>query len=137
MKHTGNKPHYVKNRNRELLAAYRKALDNADGNIRLPDICRTAANTPCSRFWISEERARDVITLMLKGQYALDEMKPLTREMYIEIFHRVSRLRDEKPDDSLYDLVFAAVNSPAPKFYLTPESVLQIIWRIRRGHYVK
>ena len=62
-------------------------------------------------------------------------MKPLTREMYIEIFHRVDNLRRQKPDTPLCDLVFQVVNSPAPKFYLTPESVSVIICHIRRGRY--
>lgn len=134
MKHNGNVSHFATIRNRELYKAYRNACSNAK-HINRHEICRTVANTPCFRFWVSEERALYVITNMYKGQYILDNMKPLKREMYIEIFKRVDTLRHQNPKTSLYDLVFQVVNSPAPKFYMTPESIIIIIWRIKKGYY--
>lgn len=135
MKHHGNLSHFIYMRNRELYKAYRHAIANTKAHISLHEICRTAANTPCPRFWVSEERAAIVISNIYKGQYILDNMRPLTREMYIEIFRRVDSLRTSQPDATLYDLVFQVVNSPAPKFYLTPESVAVIICHIKKGRY--
>ena len=134
MKHHGNVSHFIYIRNRELYKAYRHALAGTS-HIVLRDICRTVAETPCPRFWVSEERALIVVSELYKGRYVLDSMKPLTREMYIEIFRRVDSLRSENPNTPLYDLVFQVVNSPAPKFYLTPESVAVIICHIKKGRY--
>lgn len=93
------------------------------------------ANSPCSRFWVSEERATAVMSALFKGQYCLDSMSPLKREMFMELFKRVQVLRAEQPKAPLFDITMLAVNSPAPKFYMTPDSVVQIIWRIKHGHY--
>ena len=134
MKHPGCISHFSSMRNRELMRAFRRAMAGAH-HIVLPEVCKTAANTPCSRFWVSEERALFVVSSMLKGQYVLDNMKPLKCEMYLEIYKRTLALRTEQPDLSLSDAVFFSVNSPAPKFYMTPQSVLQIVWRIKIGHY--
>lgn len=135
MKHHGNLSHHIYMRNRELYKAYRHAIANTKAHISLREVCRTVANTPCPRFWVSEERASIVISNIYKGQYILDNMRPRTREMYMEIFRRVDNLRTTHPNTPLYDLVFQVVNSPAPKFYLTPESVAVIICHIKRGRY--
>lgn len=134
MKHPGNVSHFAAIRNRELYKAYRKAIANAHF-INLKEVCRSVADTPCSRFWVSEERAFYVISEIYKGRYVLDGMNNLKREMYLEIFHRVDAMRQQSPEASLYDLVFDVVNSQAPKFYMTPESIVIIIWRIKNGHY--
>lgn len=134
MKHHGNVSHFAAVRNRELYKAYRHALANTT-YIDLRKVCRKVADTPCFRFWVSEERAFCIISEIYKGRYVLDNMKPLKREMYIEIFKRVDALRRDNPNVPLYDLVFSVVNSPAPKFYMTPESIIVIIWRIKNGHY--
>lgn len=134
MKHHGNVSHFAAVRNRELYKAYRHALANTT-YIDQREVCRKVADTPCFRFWVSEERAFYIISEIYKGRYVLDNMKPLKREMYIEIFKRVDALHRKNPDTPIYDLVFSVVNSPAPKFYMTPESIIVIIWRIKHGRY--
>lgn len=136
MKHHGCVCDFTPQRNKELHQAYRRALASRSF-INLREVCTIAANSPCSRFWVSEERATVVISALLKGQYALDAMSPQKREMFIEIFKRVQKQKEEDPSMSIYDAVFLAVNSPAPKFYMTTNTVVEIISRIRRGYYKK
>lgn len=134
MKHQGSVSDYIPQRNLELIQTYRRTLASKEFIVRR-DVCSIVADSPCSRFWTSEERATAVITDMLKGKYVLDSMRPLKREMFVELYKRTQQLREEQPDAPLFDIVMLAVNSPAPKFYMTPDSIVQIIWRIRRGHY--
>jgi len=136
MKHHGCLCDFTPQRNRELHQAYRRAAA-ASAYINLREVCTIASNSPCSRFWVSEERATVVVSALLKGQYVLDSMSPQKREMFLEIFKRVQEQRKETPSMSVYDAVFLAVNSPAPKFYMTPNTVVEIISRIRRGYYKK
>ena len=131
MKHRGCLSDFIPQRNLELMQAYRRACDSTQFIIQRK-VCEVVANSPCSRFWVSEERAKAVVSDILKGRYILDGMLPMKREMYIEIFRRSQALREDAP---LFDIVMLAVNSPSPKFYMTPDSVLQIVWIIRRGHY--
>lgn len=134
MKHHGCICDFTPQRNRELMQAYRRHLSSRSF-IDLHEVCSEVANSPCSRFWVSEERATVVMSALLKGQYALDSMSQQKREMFLEIFRRVSAMRQEQPDMTLSDVVFLCVNSPAPRFYMTSGSVLQTIWKIRKGHY--
>ena len=134
MKHHGSTCDFTIQRNRELLQAYRHACSKRTFIVRR-EVCEEAANSPCSRFWVSEERAAVIVSGMLKGRYVLDDMSFQKREMFLEIFKRVTNILDEKPDAKLRDAVFDAVNSPAPRFYMTTRSVVQIIWQIRNGHY--
>lgn len=134
MRHKGNICDFAVIRNKELMRAFRHTIAECSF-IDLRKACSVVANSPCSRFWVSEERATVLISAMLKGQYPLDSMRPLKKEMFVEIFKRVVAMQKEQPDIKISDAVFLVVNSPAPKFYMTPDSIVQIIWRIKKGHY--
>lgn len=100
----------------------------------MPEIFRLVADSPASRFWVSEERAAIVVSAMVSGK-PLPRMRPNKREMFEEILRRYLVLRDSNPDKSLYELVSVVVNQPAPKFYLTPRTVGEFIYRIKNGWY--
>lgn len=136
MKKHGSISDFVPARNRELLHAYRKVLEKR----KFFDIDKDFAdvvNTPCSRYWISEERAAIVISSMLKGSNILDTMRPTKREMFLEIFFKTYIVLHEHPDWTLRDCVFDVVNSPARKFYMKPRHAREILYRMKKGYYNK
>lgn len=133
MKSHGTHFEYEDERNAELIAAMRKAYEQAE-YIKMSDIYKKIVEMPASRFWVSEERAAIVISSMMKGE-TLERMGKMKREMFQEIYRRVMRLKDDHPELSTYNLVFKVVRQPAPKFYLTPGSAKVIISKIRRRWY--
>ncbi len=136
MKHPGNISDFTHMRNSELLRAFRKVFAQK----AFFDITKDygqVVNTPCSRFWISEERATAVISAIMRGQPILSSMRPTKREMFLEIYRRVLAMRNDNPDMPLCDIVFHVVNSPAPKFYMKPRHAREIIYKIKKGHYKK
>lgn len=130
MKTKGCDFEYTDQRDKELIKTYRNQLENCD-KIHLPDILAKTVNSPSSRFWVSESRAAIIIGKMFRGE-SIQGMKPMKIEMFTEIFNRAKRLRALEPKRSLNDLVCEIVNTPAPKFYLTPESAKIIICRIKK-----
>lgn len=120
-------------RNRDIMRAYREQIARA-AHIRLPDILRRVADSPASRFWVSEERAAVEVSRMLAGK-PFSRMRPNKREMFEEIFRRFIALREQFPGKSVYELTSIVVNQPAPKFYLTPRTVGEFIYRIKNGWY--
>lgn len=88
------------------------------------------ARIPAPRFYISEERA---ISLLCRKKRLGDSwgrgMVPSRRAMIDEIDRRVRILRSFNPGLTLKEAVFRVVNSPAPSFYLTPNSIRSIIYR--------
>lgn len=131
MKKLGSTSDFICERDRELMAAFRNVLIESDG-IALRDMFGMAARRPCSRFWVAERRCAEVISRMLRGD-TLPDTPPQKRRMYEEILRRVTAWRRRNPGRPLSDAVFAAVNSPAPEFYLTDRSAREIIYRIRRN----
>ena len=117
-------------RDNELMAAYKEAVSAAK-SIRLDEVFRRAVETPCSRFWCSEERAY-MVCLKIKSGVSIEQMNPTRREMFMEIFRRVEELRAFSIGESFYTLVIRVVNSPAPKFYLTPKSAQVIVHHIKK-----
>lgn len=120
-------------RNRDLMRAFNAQLA-IKKNRSMSDVYKATVNSPSERFWVSEERAAIVISNMMRGD-TLEGMGRTKRTMYYEIFHRVRKLRKLRPSDSIYNLTFEVVNSPAPQFYLTPGSAKVIIYKIRKQWY--
>lgn len=102
----------------------------------MPKIFEQVANSPCSRFWVSEERAAIVISTLLAGK-VIPNMRKNKCEMFDEIFRRFLIAREQYPEKSIYALAIMVVNQPAPKFYMTPRTVGELIYRIKNGWYEK
>lgn len=123
---------YTEARNSDLLRAFDAAC-RARGAL-MPDIFRQVADSPASRFWVSEDRAAVVISAMVNNR-PLPRMRHNKKEMYGVIYGRYLILQQRYPDRSLPDLVAEVVQQPAPKFYLTPRTVGEMIYRIKNGWY--
>lgn len=142
MKYYGSILEFTAERNNDLMRAYRLQLQKADF-IVMPRIFERVANSPASRFWVSEERATVVISSMLAGNESWDVykhkskslMSPVKREMFIEIYKRVKDSLAKNPLRPLPDVVAEIVRQPAPKFFLSPRTVGEYIYRIKNGWY--
>jgi len=126
---------FTSQRNNDLMRAYREQLALANCII-MPEIFEKVAESPARRFWVSEERAAVEVARMLVGK-PFSRMRQNKREMFEEIFRRYLALRDLHPDKSLFELVSKVVHQPSPKFYLTPRTVGELIYRIKNGWYDK
>lgn len=134
MKSFGSVLAFTRERNAELLKAYRKQIDAVDF-VRLGEIGQKIVNSPSPRFWVSEERAAAVVSAIMRGKSVLDTMRPTKREMFQEIHRRVIALKEVHPDWRLSQLVCHVVNSPAPKFYMEASSAIERLFKIRNGWY--
>lgn len=133
MKKLGAILYFTRQRNEDLMRAYRFHLHNSS-HIHLPAIYRRVAQTPAARFWVSEERAAIIISAMEAGR-PLPKMRPNKKEMFEEIHRRYLILKEQFPEKTLPSLVAEVVCQPAPKFYLTPKTVKEFICRIKTGFY--
>lgn len=132
-KNFGSIMDFTRQRNEELMRAYRRQLELAR-YIVMPEIFERIAESQSPRFWVSEERAAVEISRMLAGK-PFARMRPNKREMFEEIFRRFMIERQKFPAKSVYEIASYLVMQPAPKFYLTPRTVGEIIYRIKNGWY--
>lgn len=133
MKHFGSILHFTQQRNDDLMRAFRQQLASAK-SVVMPDIFGLVADSPASRFWVSEKRAAIVISAMDAGR-PLPPMRPNKQEMFDEIYRRVLIERRKHPEKSIYELVATVIYQPAPKFYLTARTVGEFIYRVKKGWY--
>lgn len=133
MKNFGSTVEFTRQRNADIMRVFRRIFAGSRG-VSLPEIYRQVAESPSSRFWVSEERAAIVIASIQAGR-KLPAMTLNKREMFDEIYRRYSILRALYPQRSIIDLASEIVHQPAPKFYFTPRSVGEFIYRIRNGYY--
>ena len=133
MKHFGSYFEYEKERNRDLMRAFKYVMSHRCG-MTMEEVFAKTVEMPSVRFWVSEQRAAGVVLEMMKGD-KLDTMRPNKRAMFNEIYRRFLELKKTRPMDSVYDITFDVVNSHAPRFYLTPSFAHVIISKIKRKWY--
>lgn len=130
MKPKGSEATYRKERDQDLLRAYKEVIARRK-HIYLPDVVEEVISSPSKRFWVSEERAKIVIAEIARGK-SLAHMNKTRREMYMEIYHRALLLQHSHPEKPLSRLVEFVIEEPAPCFYLTPQSAKVILHRIKK-----
>ncbi|MCM1370233.1 MAG: hypothetical protein NC204_07680 [Candidatus Amulumruptor caecigallinarius] len=130
MKKPGSNSDFLCDRDKELHGAFMHLL-RTRSDLSLREMFAEAARQPASRFWVSTYRAAIVVAQMLRGLQPAN-MIPKKMEMYAEITRRVILKLEKNPNQPLVRAVTEVVESPAPEFYLTPESSRVIIYRIRR-----
>jgi hypothetical protein len=137
MKKKHSTSEFTSERNTVLLNHFRKALV-ADSQRAVARAFKEAAGTPAPRFWVSEARAAHIIGRMLAGDDPTRKMFEEKRAMYREIFARFMRLRAERPEATIYELVFEVVNQPAPSSYISWQRAKSVIYaeyrRRRKSH---
>lgn len=118
MKKTGNICEFVRERDADLMAAYRLELKENNPN-NLAQIAEGVSHRQSSRFWVSEERAVAVVSAMLRGENVTAGMHPSKRRMYEEIHRRILEVSGQRPGASLVSMVAEVIYTPAPEFYLS------------------
>lgn len=121
---------HARERDEALYLAYHALLSSCD-YVHIPTIMKQLVETPCSRFWVSEDRASIVIKSIINGD-SLDDMIPCRREMYFELYKRYKTYTALNPHKSHKQIVSEIIEQPAPKFYLTPSSANVIISRHKK-----
>ncbi|MDE7081131.1 MAG: hypothetical protein K2O78_05725 [Muribaculaceae bacterium] len=134
MKKPGSTCDYTKVRNAELAATFNRRLAEAR-TIDLLEICRLTSESAASRFFISEERAYELVMARRRLGHWPIRLRHRIRMME-EISSRAEALLASGMESTLRDAVYAAVNSPAPEFYLTPRSCRTLVYATFRAAYL-
>lgn len=135
MKKVGSKFEYEQERNKNLLQVYHKLISQTKF-IKTSELYHNMSIHPSERFWVSEERTAIVIAKIAKGDN-LTYMKKNKREMFFELYKRVNLMRKEHPQMPFNKIVFRVIRQPAPRFYLTEESIKVIMSKIKTKWYKK
>lgn len=130
MKHKGSQCDFAKERDADLLRAYKEIISVRD-NIGYSEIIARLVKSPSRKFWVSEKRAYDVICGLLKGR-TLENMNPTRRAMFLEIFRRFKIYKKQHPSLTRKEILWRVCNGEAPSFYLTPKSIEVMLNRVRR-----
>lgn len=132
MKRFGAECEFKRERNDEIMKLYRAYVRRVR-RIDLTEISEELSRMPASRFWISEERALIVVSQMRRGIALPSSTRPMKRRLYYDLYARTLQVLRGAPGITLTEAVRRAVDSPAPSFYLTARSVLDIIHACKSG----
>lgn len=133
MKSIGATLEFTRRRNEDIMRVFNHHLKN-EKYIFLPHIFHLVSESPASRFWVSEERAVAVVSALIAGR-KLPRMRENKIEMFQEILRRYLILRNKEPKIPMIRHITQVIEQPAPKFYLTPRTIGEIIFKIKRGFY--
>jgi len=130
MKYKGAVCDFIAERNADLLRAYKQIIEVRD-NVSLSEIIQQLEQSPSRRFWVSEMRAYQVILHLLKGK-SINHMIPTRVAMFQEIFRRFNLYREQFPSLTKKEIIWRICNEPAPSFYLTRKSLVNILEKVRK-----
>lgn len=128
MRKPGSTLYFTKERRQDILNAFHNIIAQSP-HINIRQISHAVALAGASRFWISEERAAMVISRLQRGLPVPGPLRPLRQKMFHDLFNSYLNIRKSNPRLPFAMAVHLAVNSPAPQFYLAPESIARIIYR--------
>lgn len=115
---------------RALLCAYRRVVSTYPYEIKgMRHIAHLIKGESAPRFFVSPERARQVMYMMKRGKLPSKTLKE-RRKMYDEIGRRVTMMQSCHPEKSFTKIVELIVENPAPSFYMTEQSILKRLYRI-------
>lgn len=143
MKTAGAILEFTRERNDDIMRVYRQELKQTldlNGMVYMPTLLNRVANSQASRFWVSEERATAVISLMLRGRQ-VKGLRPTKKAMFDEIFRRVRIILGDDvdiktlPPLTLRNIVREVIEQKAPSFYLTGRTIGEIVYRVKKGWY--
>ncbi len=123
---------YIPERDRELYAAYKKALARKDVKSHKEAI-QVAVKSTASRFWISTLQAYRGILLLRKGVVRTGT-RSIRDKMINDIYKIYQKLecKREFRDNSVFFITSFAVNQEAPEFYISFSRALAIIQRFNK-----
>ncbi|MBE6346963.1 MAG: hypothetical protein IKM23_06730 [Bacteroidales bacterium] len=131
MKPIGTKVEYSEERVRDLMRVYDMYIASCK-YINMAELYKTIVNQPSKRFWVSESRCALVISAIMRGEDVLNTMWPTKKEMFLELYRRVSALQIEYPNKTMIELCTMAIYQKAPKFYISPGTAKVMIVKYRR-----
>lgn len=141
-KHKGSRNLYIDQRDNELYRAFCKAkgmLMKEKGKIILAEAVEIARTSITTRFFVSEQRASEIIKKMLKtiddirdyrgvlNNDALSDMRYQSKRLYANLFITYINLSYEYKTESHEELITRACASPAPEFFLSHKAALILL----------
>ena len=132
MKKKGCQSDFIEERDAELHSRFMDLLRSERGK-SLGELYGAAARCKASRFWVSPERAADVLSCIERGVENMERMYLERRRMYEELRRRVAEKREESPERPMMHIVEEVVEQEAPEFYITEKSSKVIICRYVRS----
>lgn len=91
------------------------------------ELMERIAKMPAPRYWVSENRAAAVISLLEKGWTFPPKTIEQRKRLFTHLYLRYKEEKAKTPDKPLTRIVLELVLSPAPESFLSPSSIPRYI----------
>ena len=118
-------------RDRDLLRAYKEALDEAQFPFLLPDVISATIKKPAKRFYCATRGVYECIKAIRRGE-VVDFGSDEKRRMVNDVHNIVQKLETKRQGVHLKEIVEEALDEPAPEFYLKQSSAIVILHHIQK-----
>ena len=123
---------FKKSREEEMLATFYSIIRGGTEVKTFNNIIDEFIKTPSSRFWVSTESVVREMHRHFSGK-PLRVTLSTKKLMYSEIIQRVTSLLERNPHLPLIDAVESVIYQPAPSFYISRNSAVVLLCRIRNN----
>lgn len=124
-------------RDRDFLKAYEDTLQSFGKKapfISRAEIVRETLRREAPRFYITYEEARRNVRRLMSGRPLPRCQNPCKQEMYRDLTNLVRRYLEHKPTASFNDALFTILAEyKAPRFYLSEQSGMLLLYKLQKG----
>lgn len=125
MKHKGNRGEMCIYRERKIRELF-LMLKRTGNYSTIGEICKTLSCLPMERYYISEERARDIYVRFLRSK-VIDSCSRYAYSLRLDMVHECERIRREGKAISINQIVRQALETPAKSIGLSPSRIQRIL----------
>lgn len=90
------------------------------------EICKELSGIPMERYYISEERARDIYVRYLRSG-VIDSCSRYAYSLRLSLVHECERIRQNGEATSINSIVRKAIETPAKSIGLSPSRIQRIL----------
>ena len=122
---------------RDLMTVYRQVYPHC---MEQWDAWVRTVESPAPRYYVSAKQACQIVTPMFRGDYRLfNKLSPLRQKMYKSIYDRVEKMSEswQYQGMSIWAIMPHALNSPAPQFFILPQTMKKMFERKRAKRYTE
>ena len=122
---------------KDLMTVYRQVyptcMEQWDAWVR-------TVESPAPRYYVSAKQACQIVGPMCKGDYTLfNKLSPLRQKMYQSIYDKVMKFSEswQFQGKSVWSIMPFVVNSPAPQFFVLPQTMKKVFERKRMKRFTE
>lgn len=134
MSRSGTTLHHLESMQKDVYNKYKMVVSQGVSSEK--EAFEKTQMMPAQRFWVSADQAYKICMAMRRGNFSVFERMPEYRvQMFKEIYKRIEEQQNKIlfRGKKIYFIIPFIVAQPAPRFYISVDTIRKIVYQQRKN----